>query len=561
MIRTDRPKELPIIRVLNGIRNMGYTLESAILDIIDNSIVAGATEISVLIDSENDKFNSLIKKIIISDNGKGMNIDEIYNALELGSPNSCYENNSLSKYGFGLKSAGFSQANTVTVISRADIHADWMKSRIDWNTIENNKQYVVDEELEILEEEKALLESKCNGKGTIVILDNLIKVSRVKKNAAIKKIVDKSSITFHRFMEKGLKLYVNTEEVIPYDPLFCNELDDKSMIDYDGRNVCSYFSEDYGLTINSKNKSRAMIKAVLLPNPPLHEIEGKQKKINQHYRIQQKNIGIYIYRNERLIAEGITLGLFSRHEPRLLASRIRVDLNSNCDDDINLDVKKTQLVFPEQFMEQFKDLLNPYLKRSKDLWDEMKVMKFDLKNEQKTDSDVLHERSNEMLKDFTPKVCDPVTGDIYPMQEAFKSQIEQLQTQYEVDSSIIDEIKKKNNQRIITVSELDKGMLWKPIIGGENNCQVMVTLSRTHPFYSKVYKKLESGSDAVVILDALFLSLSLAEMGIDCDDNKYAKIFAKLRQSVSHQLENFIDLELDDEEDDGGEVDELNDCE
>ena len=52
-----------------------------------------------------------------------------------------------------------------------------------------------------------------------------------------------------------------------------------------------------------------------------------------------------------------------------------IDLDTNCDDDVNLDVKKTQLVFPEHFMEQLRDLLNPYLRRSKDLWDEMKIRK------------------------------------------------------------------------------------------------------------------------------------------------------------------------------------------
>ena len=93
-------------------------------------------------------------------------------------------------------------------------------------------------------------------------------------------------------------------------------------------------------------------------------------------------------------------------------------------------------------------------------------------------------------------------------------------------------------------------MLWKPGIGGENNCQVIVELSRQHPFYEKIYKKLEVGSDAVVILDAFFLNMAMAEMGINCDDNKYAKIFEKLRQSVSHQLENFIDLELDEDDED-----------
>ena len=63
---------------------------------------------------------------------------------------------------------------------------------------------------------------------------------------------------------------------------------------------------------------------------------------------------------------------------------------------------------------------------------------------------------------------------------------------YNIDDSIIDEIRKKNSQRVITVSELPKGMLWAPNIGGENSSQVVVHLSRQHPFYEKVYKKLES---------------------------------------------------------------------
>ena len=188
-----------------------------------------------------------------------------------------------------------------------------------------------------------------------------------------------------------MEIKVNEKNVEPYDPLFCNEIAD-NMIDYNGRKVCKYFDDDYSLVLNSKNKSKAIIKAVLLPNPPLFEKEGLQKKINSKYQIKQKNIGFYIYRNKRLIVEATTLSLFSRSEPRLLASRIRIDLDSLCDDEINLDVKKTSLVFPERFMEQLRDLLNPYLRRSKELWDEMKIRKANNDQEIATDSDSLHKK-------------------------------------------------------------------------------------------------------------------------------------------------------------------------
>lgn len=430
MIKEERRKDLPIIRVMTGIRNMGYTLESAILDIVDNSIVAGAKKVNIIIQAEDKTLKQSIRRIIIDDNGKGMNTDQIYNALELGSSQSLYENNSLSKYGFGLKSAGFSQANTIIVISKTESCENWHKSMVKWDLIKIHNRYVVDEELELDANDIILLENKKTG--TIVILDELTKVSKVKKDVAIKKISEKCAITFHRFMEDdGLEIKVNEKNVEPYDPLFCNEIVD-NMIDYNGRKVCKYFDDDYSLVLNSKNKSKATIRAVLLPNPPLFEKEGLQKKINIKYQIKQKNIGFYIYRNKRLIVEATTLSLFSRSEPRLLASRIRIDLDSLCDDEINLDVKKTSLVFPERFMEQLRDLLNPYLKRSKDLWDEMKIRKVNNDQEIATDSDSLHKRSNEMLKSISPVVVDPQTGDIEPMQGYMEAHIDNLKEKYNI---------------------------------------------------------------------------------------------------------------------------------
>lgn len=70
MIKEERRKDLPIIRVMTGIRNMGYTLESAILDIVDNSIVAGAKKVNIIIQAEDKTLKQSIRRIIIDDDGK-----------------------------------------------------------------------------------------------------------------------------------------------------------------------------------------------------------------------------------------------------------------------------------------------------------------------------------------------------------------------------------------------------------------------------------------------------------------------------------------------------------
>lgn len=78
MIKEERRKDLPIIRVMTGIRNMGYTLESAILDIVDNSIVAGAKKVNIIIQAEDKTLKQSIRRIIIDDDGKGMNLSLIH---------------------------------------------------------------------------------------------------------------------------------------------------------------------------------------------------------------------------------------------------------------------------------------------------------------------------------------------------------------------------------------------------------------------------------------------------------------------------------------------------
>ncbi len=98
------------------------------------------------------------------------------------------------------------------------------------------------------------------------------------------------------------------------------------------------------------------------------------------------------------------------------------------------------------------------------------------------------------------------------------------------------------------VEQLENDMLWKPGIGGKNGSDVVVYISRSHPFYQYIYKELEAGEDALVILDALFLNLSMAEVSINATDRLLVKIFDKLRSSASLQLSRFIEVRLDDPE-------------
>lgn len=532
--------DLPVIRILSGIRCMGYTPVAAFQDIIDNSIAADASAIEVLIETTEKSIRPSISKAVFIDNGIGMDLEMIRNALLLGSPDSEYSENSLSKFGFGLKSAGLSQANAITVISRNSVNGEWKKSTLDWDIIRKKNVYYIDEDKALTEEDKEFIK-KINGTGTVIILDRIQKVNDVKSTAVIKNLKTECSLTYHRLLEKGtISIKVNGENIEPYDPLFLSEASKCKIDDYNGRNPALFFYNEIELPVNPNNNTTMRVKAVQLPNPPLFKTEGRQKEINKKYKMLLKNIGFYIYRNDRLIGKAETLDLVPQ-EQDYISFRASIDLNTCSDEDVNLNVLKTKVIFPDYAYSSLEEVMRPVIRSSREIWNSMKSKtEYTVPNSEKK-----HERSNVMLDGAIPILVNDEKGEIENMEQVLEANAEELKKVYNNRANLIAALRDSSN-RINIVDELENGMLWKPGIGGRNGSEVVVYISRLHPFYKYIYKDLEAGEDTLVILDALFLNLSMAEASINATDRELIKIFNQLRSSASLQLSRFIEVRLDD---------------
>ena len=68
-------------RIVTGLRDTGYNFNTAIADIVDNSIAANATKVSILVNMTPE----MDVTIYIADNGIGMNRDGLLNAMKYGS--------------------------------------------------------------------------------------------------------------------------------------------------------------------------------------------------------------------------------------------------------------------------------------------------------------------------------------------------------------------------------------------------------------------------------------------------------------------------------------------
>lgn len=111
-VDTAPPKPAALIESL---RAFGYDAQTAIADLIDNSITAQAKNVWIEF-----IWNGKESVISIRDDGAGMSEQELVNAMRVGSrsPRDPREPRDLGRFGLGLKTASFSQCRVLTVASK-----------------------------------------------------------------------------------------------------------------------------------------------------------------------------------------------------------------------------------------------------------------------------------------------------------------------------------------------------------------------------------------------------------------------------------------------------------
>lgn len=100
---------------IESMREIGYSLPTAVADIVDNSLAAGARRIDLLADTDSGD-----PSVAILDDGAGMTPDRLIEAMRPGSrsPLEHRAATDLGRFGLGLKTASFSQCRRLTVVAR-----------------------------------------------------------------------------------------------------------------------------------------------------------------------------------------------------------------------------------------------------------------------------------------------------------------------------------------------------------------------------------------------------------------------------------------------------------
>lgn len=323
-------------RLLESMRDIGYSFESALADIIDNSISAGCTQIFIT----NDVHPESGAYLAIRDDGCGMLPEELTKAMQHGSrgPRETRAAGDLGRFGLGLKTASFSQCRQLTVVSRKD--GQLTARRWDLDLVVDSDEWI----LELLDEgEIARLPvlDTIGESGTLVLwqkLDRLDAIGEETQQAyeALNELFSTAkphlALTFHRFLEPEpgdrtgkVEMWINGAPLEANDP-FARHLIPRS--------------DPHDVEVIRMSQGDVSVQAFTLPHH--QRLSSEQLRTLERGSSLVETQGLYVYRAKRLIAGGSWLGLARRAELTKLL-RVRVDVPTELDEAWSVDVRKSRV--------------------------------------------------------------------------------------------------------------------------------------------------------------------------------------------------------------------------
>jgi hypothetical protein len=326
--------------LIESIRGFGYTLHSALADLVDNSLAAGAKCINLDVDTVSQR-----PYIAIMDDGGGMRTERLVEAMRVGTvgPLASRGVSDLGRFGLGLKTASLSQGRSLTVITKAvgedsvsirrwDL--DHVRAVSDWQLLQEPSEIAA----------RFIAKVSSQGSGTAVIIEKLDRTSLLDGSTAdhgkhlaqaLLAVRQHLGMVFHRFIaEDNLKLRLGPSLIHAWDPFLVGQ------------------SQQLASEALSYRGGRLAVDPFVLPHHS--KLTDEQHEAASGPLGWNKHQGFYVYRCRRLIVPGTWLNLDLRQEEHFKLARIRLDLPNTMDSEWQLNVMKSQVMAPARLQDDFR---------------------------------------------------------------------------------------------------------------------------------------------------------------------------------------------------------------
>lgn len=511
-------------RLIEGLRDTGYTFNTALADIVDNSVDAEATIVAIEINM--DAEGEVI--VTVADNGYGMDKKTLENGMTYGAKGKV-DPKRLGKFGLGLKTASTAFCRRLSVITRDSVDAEIIKATWDLDHVVNKSKW----ELllsDVNKFEREILDKVASGSsGTLVVWES---VDRLLKNyadptggharKALKRNIDDfrrhASMIYQRFLDESdsraryIKMTLNGEVIPPWDP-FCIKEEKTECV---AKNA---------VKVKLPNGSNTFfeVKAYILPRKEFFSSEEAWKEA----RLSNNMQGIYIYRENRLILPADWLGMF-RQEPHFTLIRVELSFNHELDEAFQVDIKKSRIILNDVLYEYVMDQFLPAPRNAAN----ERYRKGHRKNIMDK-SNGAHDGSNKSISSKEKElrrsevtIIDKDTGEA-----EIKNKLGIVRLRLKIYES-----SENGGVFVEPVESIEDGLLWEPAIIDENHA---VRINTGHPYYHKVYVPNLSSDVTVQGMDALLWAIAEAELGTI--NNKTKEHFEELRFEVSRLLRKLVE--------------------
>ena len=508
-------------RTIEGLRDTGYSFETAVADLIDNSIAADSQKIAIVIKMD---FRGNIK-LLIADNGCGMDREELIQAMTYGSPKRA-DPASLGKFGLGLKTASTAFCRRLSVISRPSDEALTLMATWDLDHVVEKKEWQLLMSREPDDDAMELLDEVAPRKqGTVVLWDNVDRLLRTFQDPAGRparnalkrhctRLGEHIAMTYQRFLDtndkraRNVTITVNGENIRPWDPFQ------------------TAFSELVAEETRAVDPTDAefTIRAYVLPRKeefPSEELH-RAAKLGTHMQ------GLYIYREQRLIHSADWLGMF-RNEPHLTLLRVEFSFDHKLDSAFQLDIKKSQIILNDDLWEFLKDQILAAPRREANRRYREGRRK-DISNKSREGA---HDASNASIRSKEaeiggPKIDiqDPGTGDV-TVDNAYGTTSLKLK---------IGSASKPGEVFVQPADDVPDMLLFEPALIERRKA---VRINTRHSYYHKVYVPNYDRSVTVQGMDSLLWALCVAELSVT--DDQTMEALETMRYEVSRILRKLVE--------------------
>ena len=295
-MNTTGEQHFSIVAVGNFIqatRDSGYRgTSSAIAELVDNSLQAGATYITVSLTVDEDEDERPFILTVI-DNGSGMDAQTLQTALRFGGSTRFNDRGGLGRYGMGLPNSSLSQAKRVTVHTWNSKRGRVLTSYLDLEEIASG-------ELTEVPKPTWVKRPECvNGydSGTAVTWSRCDRLDNKRISTITRKLLGALGRQFRHFLWSGVSIKVNGDAVEPIDPLFLHPV-----ALYNG---ATQFAEEavYEVAANPEDRSMTGIVRVRFSELPVAQW-SKLNNEEKRTRGIAKGAGISVVRAGREVDYG-----------------------------------------------------------------------------------------------------------------------------------------------------------------------------------------------------------------------------------------------------------------